>query len=367
MIEAEPALAGRVLERLRRHPRAGTARPRAAAHRGVRPRSAGQADGRDRLRHERARRARAVGDPSRRDARRAGRREPGPVSAQAFEAALDPQRGGLLVGVSHEGGTGATNRGDRCRPGRGRARRRRYRQRALPRRGHRRDRPGDRGARPELVPHGGLPLAVAGGRRGRGGAPRGAGRRCGDPGAPLAAASNAQPRRKRPPGASPRASAHRRRLGRGSAGRPRAGPQDRGGRLGADGLARPRDVPPRPPAGHRRLDRARAAPRRPGRPRRPARPGRARRWRPPGRSASARRGSSAPAAAAAIDPAPDARPGAWSCRTSRRCRRRWPRSSGRRRRSSSSPSDWPAPAGRTPTRSAATTLAYRAAADAAEG
>lgn len=32
-----------------------------------------------------------------------------PVSVQAFEASLDPQAGGLLIGVSHEGGTGATN------------------------------------------------------------------------------------------------------------------------------------------------------------------------------------------------------------------------------------------------------------------
>ena len=31
------------------------------------------------------------------------------ISAQAFEAALDPQRSGLLIGVSHEGGSAATN------------------------------------------------------------------------------------------------------------------------------------------------------------------------------------------------------------------------------------------------------------------
>jgi fructoselysine-6-P-deglycase FrlB-like protein len=35
--------------------------------------------------------------------------QPGSVlAAQAFEAALAPQRGGLIVGISHEGGTGAT-------------------------------------------------------------------------------------------------------------------------------------------------------------------------------------------------------------------------------------------------------------------
>ena len=47
-----------------------------------------------------------------RDAIRATGREAGPgsiVSAQAFEAALDPQRGGLMIGVSHEGGSAATN------------------------------------------------------------------------------------------------------------------------------------------------------------------------------------------------------------------------------------------------------------------
>jgi glutamine---fructose-6-phosphate transaminase (isomerizing) len=35
---------------------------------------------------------------------------PGPQSAQAFEASLDPQRGGLLIAVTHEGSTWATNR-----------------------------------------------------------------------------------------------------------------------------------------------------------------------------------------------------------------------------------------------------------------
>ena len=46
-----------------------------------------------------------------RDAMRSvGLSGPGPVAAQAFEAALDPQHGGLLIGVSHEGSTSATNR-----------------------------------------------------------------------------------------------------------------------------------------------------------------------------------------------------------------------------------------------------------------
>src|SRR4051794_20561314 len=32
----------------------------------------------------------------------------GPVSAQAFELALDPPSAGLVIGISHEGGTAAT-------------------------------------------------------------------------------------------------------------------------------------------------------------------------------------------------------------------------------------------------------------------
>jgi len=39
----------------------------------------------------------------------AGLPGPGPVSAQAFELSLDPPTGGLVIGVSHEGGTAATN------------------------------------------------------------------------------------------------------------------------------------------------------------------------------------------------------------------------------------------------------------------
>ena len=32
----------------------------------------------------------------------------GPVAAQAFELALEPPAGGLVIGISHEGGTAAT-------------------------------------------------------------------------------------------------------------------------------------------------------------------------------------------------------------------------------------------------------------------
>src|SRR4051794_28065723 len=40
--------------------------------------------------------------------REAGFRGPEPVGAQAFELALDPTSGGLVIGISHEGGTTAT-------------------------------------------------------------------------------------------------------------------------------------------------------------------------------------------------------------------------------------------------------------------
>ena len=44
------------------------------------------------------------------DALRTAGRPASVTAAQAFEAALDPQDGGLLIGVSHEGGTAATLR-----------------------------------------------------------------------------------------------------------------------------------------------------------------------------------------------------------------------------------------------------------------
>jgi glucosamine--fructose-6-phosphate aminotransferase (isomerizing) len=42
--------------------------------------------------------------------REAGVTGPRPVAAQAFELALDPPASGLVIGISHEGGTAATNR-----------------------------------------------------------------------------------------------------------------------------------------------------------------------------------------------------------------------------------------------------------------
>ena len=41
--------------------------------------------------------------------RAAGLPGPGAVAAQAFELSLDPPSAGLVIGVSHEGGTAATN------------------------------------------------------------------------------------------------------------------------------------------------------------------------------------------------------------------------------------------------------------------
>lgn len=125
MIAAEPALAGRVLRRL------GVLR-RSSGAPGVPPRL--EAPGRDtpagRLaaairsalergepvvvtgcgtsEHGAQAFAAIVGEAAARGGIR-GAGQPGSVvAAQAFEAALAPQRGGLVVGISHEGGTGAT-------------------------------------------------------------------------------------------------------------------------------------------------------------------------------------------------------------------------------------------------------------------
>ena len=105
MIAAEPALALRLLERLA-GPAAGTARLADAIRSAA---SAGQpivVTGCGTSEHG----ALGVAEILRAAMRSAGLAGPGPVSVQAFEAALDPQRGGLLIGVSHEGATAATNR-----------------------------------------------------------------------------------------------------------------------------------------------------------------------------------------------------------------------------------------------------------------
>ena len=94
MIEAEPALAERLLARL-----ADPSSPAGAlAERSERPPSAAR-DRRHRLRHERARRPGGGGDPARGDAQRVGlplapRRGGAPVAAQAFEGSLEDGLGG---------------------------------------------------------------------------------------------------------------------------------------------------------------------------------------------------------------------------------------------------------------------------------
>ena len=125
MIAAEPALSGRILRRL------GVVR-RSSGAPGVPPRL--EAPGRDTPAGRLATAIRGTlekGEPvvvtgcgtSEHGARafasivadaaaRAGIRgagQPGSVlAAQAFEASLEPQRAGLIIGISHEGGTGAT-------------------------------------------------------------------------------------------------------------------------------------------------------------------------------------------------------------------------------------------------------------------
>jgi glucosamine--fructose-6-phosphate aminotransferase (isomerizing) len=106
MIAAEPALAGRLLARLA-DPGSGAARLataiREAAGAGLPVVLTGcgtsehGAQGAAELLRDALRRAGLPHSPAL------------PVSAQAFELALDPPRSGLVVGVSHEGGTWATN------------------------------------------------------------------------------------------------------------------------------------------------------------------------------------------------------------------------------------------------------------------
>ncbi|MDQ6795474.1 MAG: SIS domain-containing protein [Chloroflexota bacterium] len=106
MIAAEPHLAGRLLGRLlsRGSPAgelAGAVRDAASVGHPIVVTGCGTSE------HG----AQGVADILR-EALRAGgvSVEPNAVmSAQAFEAALDPQRSGLLIGVSHEGGSAATN------------------------------------------------------------------------------------------------------------------------------------------------------------------------------------------------------------------------------------------------------------------
>ncbi|HEU0235120.1 MAG TPA: SIS domain-containing protein [Candidatus Limnocylindrales bacterium] len=107
MIAAEPHLAARLLDRLAR-PDSGAAALAGAVAEAA---TAGQSivvTGCGTSEHGAIGVAAILRDGLRRSGRVVG---PGTVvAAQAFEAALDPQPGGLVIGVSHEGGTAATNR-----------------------------------------------------------------------------------------------------------------------------------------------------------------------------------------------------------------------------------------------------------------
>ena len=105
MIEAEPALARRILAR-----HAATAGPAGAPRRrpSARRPSRGAPIVVTGCGTSRARGARGRRDPARGGAGGRPAAGPGAVAAQAFELSLDPPSAGLVIGVSHEGGTAAT-------------------------------------------------------------------------------------------------------------------------------------------------------------------------------------------------------------------------------------------------------------------
>ena len=260
MIAAEPALAGRIVERLagRRRPAAGLADAIRAALDG---RRAGR---RHRLRHVRARRR----WPSPRSCARRPRRPAcdgaGSRRAQAFELSLARRRAGSSSASRTRAATAP--RTPRWR------------------------RPGPPARRPRVITVSGR---LAGRRRwpaivvetgeldqswchtvgylspilaaaavgappvGPAARPGDGGATCSPPGRATSAGAERiagrSRRRRAPPG---------RRLRRGPAGRPRARAQGRGGGLAAVRVPRPRDVPARPPAGDRREHRPRPDPRR---------------------------------------------------------------------------------------------------------
>ncbi len=267
MIAAEPHLAGRILDRL--------ADPQRRRRRGSRARSG--------RRPARGAPVVVTGCGTSEHAALGGGRDPARgapggraaggaasiVAAQAFELALDPPSGGPRHRRLARGRDG----GDE------------------PRRSRRRAAAGARtalitvsarspggAARPtivvetveldhELVPHGRLPVADRR-RRGR--------RRRSSSGRPVDAEASSRPARRRARATRPARrrspavladarDAARGRLRRRPAGRPRARAEGRGGVLAPGGDARPRDVPARPPAGDRCLDRARPDPHRPRR------------------------------------------------------------------------------------------------------
>ena len=110
MIEAEPALAARILER-HAAPGSGAAELARAIRAATRVGNPVVLTGCGTSEHA----ALGVTDILREAVRASDVRAPGhaarlePVAAQAFELALDPPTSGLVIGVSHEGGTTATN------------------------------------------------------------------------------------------------------------------------------------------------------------------------------------------------------------------------------------------------------------------
>ena len=110
MIEAEPALAARILER-NTTPGCGAAELARAIRAAIRAGDPVVLTGCGTSEHA----ALGIGEILREAVRASDIRAPGhaarlePVVAQAFELALDPPDRGLVIGVSHEGGTTATN------------------------------------------------------------------------------------------------------------------------------------------------------------------------------------------------------------------------------------------------------------------
>ena len=264
--------------------------------------------------------------------------EPGgwPEPRQAFEAALDPRPGGVLIGVSHEGATVPTvaalqaagglgavtaaitaNAGERHRPGG-------------------RPRAHDAADRPLVVPHGRLRLA-------RSWPARRSPPRLADRDLPVAAveAHMAASASRAPAGrggrrrAARRGAAARGRRRRGRHPRPRARAEGRGGAAPAGRLPRPRDPAARPLPGHRRAHRPRARHRPPPRPR----GARAARGRPAARRPAPRHphgGDRHAGRERRAGPPSSRAPAASSCRTTASSRRRSSRCCPRRSRCSTS-------------------------------
>ena len=215
---------------------------------GPRRRRAGR---RHRLRDVRARGAGRGGDPARGD-----RAAPRIRSAQAFELSLEPPSSGLVIGISHEGATGATNAALTAARAAGAST-------ALITVTSRS--PGAALADIVVETHeldqswchtvGYVsPIAAARGRRPPLGHPRVAVDGSRPPGL-RPAVRRGRPSRSDRRGARRRRPTPRHRLRRGPPGRSRARAEGRGGRLAARRVPRSRDVPARPPRRDGRPDR----------------------------------------------------------------------------------------------------------------